>query len=476
MSARTVRGLTAVLVAGALLAGCGTRRSHEELLDAAATVAAPGPAGATGGTDGLGATGDLGATVTTAPAGAGTAGGDTIGTTGASTTGTAGTGGPAAPGGGTTAGTPASTPRGGDPITIGVVGTLSGPAGASLGSLAEGVQVWSRWINARGGLDGHQVKVVVADDSGDPSRHRALVQEFVEQRGVIAFVGNPEALTGAGSVQYLTGAGIPVIGSDGAGDWFYSSPTYFPQGPSGQSLLDSNAPLLAAEAVPKGLLKVGTISCVEVQVCRDGHNQARAGFAKVGMQVVYQAQASLGQPDFTAQCIAARDAGAQLLLVAMDANAVRAIALACARQRYRPTFAFSSGQVTANMAADPNLEGTFITANVAPWPSTASPSTRQFQEAMATYAPGRPVAGGHMQGWVSAKVLELAATGLPTKVAAADLLQRLGRINGDVLPELAGPLRYRPGAPAQRSICAFGVRIKGGNFVAADDLGRVCAG
>src|SRR3989442_467713 len=85
---------------------------------------------------------------------------------------------------------------------------------------------------------------------GPPARDRALVQEFVEQRKVIGFVGNPEALTGQGSVDYLTKAGIPVVGSEGAGQWFYESPTYFPQGSTGNALLQAGAYLAAVTNKP----------------------------------------------------------------------------------------------------------------------------------------------------------------------------------------------------------------------------------
>ena len=81
-------------------------------------------------------------------------------------------------------------------VVIGSVGTLSGPAGATIGQVATGVQVWARFINKRGGVRGHPVRLITQDDGGDPARHRAIVQDLVESRHVIAFVGNPEALTG----------------------------------------------------------------------------------------------------------------------------------------------------------------------------------------------------------------------------------------------------------------------------------------
>ena len=94
-------------------------------------------------------------------------------------------------------------------IVVGNVGTYSGPAGSSVADLPQGVQVWSRWVNDRGGVNGHPIKFVVADDGGDPARHRALVQQMVETQGAIALVGNGEVITGASSVEYLTAKGIP---------------------------------------------------------------------------------------------------------------------------------------------------------------------------------------------------------------------------------------------------------------------------
>ena len=78
-------------------------------------------------------------------------------------------------------------------LVIGSVGTLSGPVGAAVGQVTTGVQVWVRFINERGGVRGHRVRLVTADDGGDPARHRAIVQDLVENRHVIALVGNPEA-------------------------------------------------------------------------------------------------------------------------------------------------------------------------------------------------------------------------------------------------------------------------------------------
>ena len=360
------------------------------------------------------------------------------------------------------------------PIRIGTVGTMSGPAGASLKPQADGVRIWVRWINDHGGLNGHPVEHLVGDDGGDPSRHRALVQEFVEQRKVVAFVGNPEALTGQGSVDYLTKAGVPVVGSEGAGQWFYESPVYFPQGSTGNALLQAGAYLTAVLNKPKGITKVGLINCVEVQVCRDATNKAPAVFKKYGMEVVYTAQASLAQPDFTAECLNARQRGAQILSLGMDANSIRTIAQACIRQGYHPIFGWTAGSTVSAHATDPNLAGSQIASFVQGWPTSNTPRTREFQDAMAKYAPGLDVAGGHMLGWVSGKVLEAGAAHLPEVATPRALLEGLWALHGDVLPDLTGPLLFNPGKPATPTVCNYAVTIQSGKFVSAYNSQRAC--
>src|SRR5439155_15279522 len=73
---------------------------------------------------------------------------------------------------------------GGSPVLLATVGTYSGPVGGLFTNILSGAQVWMKDINARGGLNGHPVKIFVYDDGGDPARHRAQVQEAIKQRHI----------------------------------------------------------------------------------------------------------------------------------------------------------------------------------------------------------------------------------------------------------------------------------------------------
>ena len=451
-----------LLALGLVVAGCGTRRSHDELMlahqaGATTSIVQDGASAGPSATDGTAAPGT--ATEGTEDA---TAGGSTVTV-----------GGPTATGGGSP--TQKNTgPATGSTIRIGVVGTLSGPAGEAFAPMPQAVQVWARWINDHGGLNNHRVEVVVGDDGGDPARHRSIVQEFVEQKRVLAFVANPEALTGGGSVDYLNSVGVPVIGSENAGPWFNESPMHFPQGSHADALLQAGAAMVAQLMKDAGQTKVAVISCQEVQACRDQHDSAERLMDHHGIKVVYKAQVSLVQPDFTAECVGAQRAGAEVITIGLPANAIRSIARACARQGYHPTLGLTAGAVTGDMATDPNLQGARAYSSTVSWAASNTPLTAEFQLAMKTYAPRVIPGGGSILAWVSAKILELAGKDLPADPTSKDIVAALVKIHGDPLPDLTGPLLYNPGKPATRVACQFATVIQNNKWVPAKGGERVC--
>ena len=301
---RSVLILVAMMV---LVAACGSRRDHPS------ANAAGGPGGTTA-ADG-GAT-DGGPTGSADPSAVGTG-------PGGSASGSAG-------GGDGTAGADPNEPAG-SPVRIGLVGTLSGPVGATLIPIRVGVQTWVSDVNARGGVNGHKVELIVADDQADSAQHRALVQQLVEERGVVAFVGNPDGLTGAGSLAYINERKVPLVGGDLGATYAYDSPYYFPQASSGMALVQAAIASISTQTVDTGQTKVGFVSCAEVQVCRDSARVAEQLASHYGAELVYSGEVSLFQPDFTAECINARNAGAQVMGVVMDGNGVSRVAQSCAR-------------------------------------------------------------------------------------------------------------------------------------------------
>jgi branched-chain amino acid transport system substrate-binding protein len=361
------------------------------------------------------------------------------------------------------------------PIVIGSIGTYSGPLGSVLTEMVNAVQVWTRFINDRGGLNGHAVKLLIADDGGDPARHRAQVQDLVERQKVIAFVANGEAISGQGSISYLQEKRVPVIGSEGANDYFYENSMYFPQMPTGSALLKAFLASAAQQLVP-AKKKLATLVCREATACTVADRIWGAdGYAKShGFEVVYRGQASVAQPDFTAECLNAQRSGAEVVLILMDTNSVLRVANSCHRQAFNPTFAWGGNATSRTQPGTPGLDGGSIGATVFPWMVGDTPATAEFQGAMAQYQKGVAPTGSHTVGWVAAKLFERAAAAMPEPPSAAAVLEGLWKISNDDLGGLTYPLAFQRDKPAQPRVCWFNVRIAGGAFTAPAGARYTC--
>ncbi len=391
--------------------------------------------------------------------------------------GTGGTGGSGTTGGSTggTGGVGVTAAASGTPIRLGSVGTTSGPIGGALAPGVRAAQAWAAWVNANGGIAGHPVQLVVADDGGDPAKHRSLVQQFVEQRGVVAFLHTTAALSGQSAVSYLEGKKVPVIGSEGGSPWFLTSPVYFPQMPSDTRLASSFGNLMAALGKPKGFTKVAVVSCAEAQGCASA--TTAAGFTQAGLQIVYRARASLAQPDYTAPCLAAKNEGAQMLFVALDGQANQRLADNCAAVDFHPLLVHSAQSTTPAELKRPSMEGAYVGQSTAPWFSTGIPAVAEFDRVLRSYAPSVAADGSAIQGWVSARLLEAALRKAPDPTTSAGILEGLYAIRGDDLGGLTYPISFTRGASnnaGNMPACYWLVKVQRGAFVSPDGGARHC--
>jgi branched-chain amino acid transport system substrate-binding protein len=361
---------------------------------------------------------------------------------------------------------PGSSPSTGaalSPVKVGSIGPRSGVLGTVWNTAVDMTQAWAKHLNARGGLNGHPLDLAVGDDGGDPARHRALVQEFVERRGVIVFLNNFEVLGGAGSVDYLTQKRIPVIGSPLGDNYFYDNPIYFPQGTNGDLLWDSVLAGVAQTTVPKGKKKLATVYCSEVPACKNGAENLKRVAPKVGLDLVYTASASLVQPDYTAECLNASRAGAEIFFYFLEGASSRRLAGSCKRQGYEPTYATGIQAVSLDERTDPNFQGAVFPGPVFP-ASLDSPMTAEFRTVMARYLPKVEPHFLTTFSWVAAKVLERGAVKLSEPPTNESLLEGLWTIKNDDLGGITQPLTFDRNTGAARVVCWYTEVVEGGKL------------
>jgi branched-chain amino acid transport system substrate-binding protein len=350
---------------------------------------------------------------------------------------------------------------------------LSGPVGANLVGGIRAVQAWATWVNERGGVSCHRVEYIVRDDGGDPSRHQAMVRELVEEQHVIAFVQMPAVLSGQASVDYITKHRVPVIGTETGSYWVYESPMYFPQAPSADHTIGVAFAGVATVARGEAKQRVGILTCVESAICTRWRDLAPSYAERFGLKLVYNAQMSITQPDFTSQCQAAKDAGADFLGLAGDTNSLQRLARSCDRVGYHPHFATAGAGALAELADNPLMNGLVVGMNVVPW-TVDLPAVRTYREALAKYAPSVPLDASSITGWVSAKLFEEVTRQLPAEPTSKDILEGLWALKGTDLDGLTQPLTFRREQTAPSVFCYWNLVIDGGRYLSRDGGKRTC--
>jgi branched-chain amino acid transport system substrate-binding protein len=484
------------VAAGAALAvslsvvGCGSRVPLSKLL-AYSRNGTPGQAGAAaGGASDQGSASGLASGSTDGSSGSTSAasGGSSAGHASGSTGGNSGSGGGSSgvsgsnngssasggiqTGGGAGQAAGCSSPR--STINIGSVGELSGVFAPFLQPVVQGVAAFVAAVNATGGLNCHPLKYIQLDDGGDPSVNQSDTQRLVEQNHVIALVGAVAPLAGNASVAYITQHQIPVIGSEGGSPWFYQSPMYFPQITTNDPALGGFVSAGAAIGKPQGKTKLATITCIEVPSCSDLYGIAPSLAQRYGLTLVYRGQGSLTQPDFTSNCQAAQQAGAQLFALGMDTNSIERLLKACESIGYHPLYFTGGPLATPALAADSRAEGLIDVSFNIPFIQTNNPAVAAMQAAIKRFAPGVQPSTGTMAGWVAGTLLQTAAAHLSEPPTSQSLLQGLWSIKNNDLGGITGPLTFTQGQNAPPQVCFWTMQIHAGGFAPIGSPNRVC--
>jgi branched-chain amino acid transport system substrate-binding protein len=126
-------------------------------------------------------------------------------------------------GGGSPAAT--KTQAAGTPIKLGVLTSLTGAAASSFNTVEKGVKARLGLENASGGVNGHKLQYVMADDQSTGPGAVAAAQKLIQQDHVYGILENSSFF--AAAAPTTTKAGVPITGVsfDAGPEWFDKSAT-----------------------------------------------------------------------------------------------------------------------------------------------------------------------------------------------------------------------------------------------------------
>lgn len=362
------------------------------------------------------------------------------------------------------------------PFVIGNVGTYTGPLSTTFGGGNVAVDAWAKSVNASGGINGHPIKLILMDDKGDPATALADMHQLV-QDGVLAIVGAASAAD-AEWASYVEQAKLPVItGLQGSAD-YTNNPSLFLISTGGLGANWAEAHL--AKAV--GGTKAGIVICSEVPACKAVPNLIKPYLVTEGVALTLVQAVSATQPDYTAACLAAKQAGVDVIdMVTVEATWSR-FAQSCASVNYHPHWVLPGGY-DASLLKVAEFDGAALMQTDFPGfvdtPTvTSNPAVAQYLRALATYAPGvKPTQLGESgsAAWVSAKLFEVVARNLPGNPTSADVFAGLYALHNETLGGISpGPLNFPAGQPRPPINCAWALTIGNGTLSAPNGLTPIC--
>jgi branched-chain amino acid transport system substrate-binding protein len=351
------------------------------------------------------------------------------------------------------------------PYVLGVIASESGPLASTIGSMGPTVQAWGKWTNAHGGISGHKVVVDVVNDAGNPATALSGVKQLVEQDHIIALVNASGSETSFAA--YTKQAKLPVVGGLDGSTLYETNGNYFAQGPSEKTWNE----ILLQVAKKRGQTKIGGIYCAEVPACAGALQTTKALAAPLGMKLVSNSSASSTAADYTAQCLAAKQAGAQALDISAATQVQLNVATSCAKQNFRVPLLVGNIEFNNSWLKVPATDGSYGVMPVFPFTDSSSPATKAFQAAMSQYLPSvkssSTFGAENASAWVSGALFAAAAKAgdMGNTPSSAGILKGLYALKGSTLGGLSGPLSYVQGAdPNVNNKCAFQLAIANGKF------------
>ena len=346
------------------------------------------------------------------------------------------------------------------PVVIGDLCSCTGPEASTISQTTDVVNAWASAVNAKGGLDGHQVQIVVKDDGYNPATSLADAQALVEQDHVIAIFDNSDE--DQAWETYVQKAKVPVFGATES-DAGYQNPDFFPEG--GTFNYSDGAGAVAAHKA--GIKTEAILYCAEVAICQESTEESKALLPKLGMKLVYSTSISFAAPNYSAQCLAAKQSGAQSMAVGDASAIVTKVAENCATQGFKPIELSADGSVAIAWLGVPAMNGNIDVQGDIPW-FVHDGATDPMYAALNKYAPGVTTGPNFgevvVQSWAAGVLLQEAAAKLSATPTTTDIYNGLYALKGTTLGGLSAPITFHKGETASNP-CFFEMGIKDSKFV-----------
>lgn len=187
-----------------------------------------------------------------------------------------------------------------DSYVIGVSAAMTGPQAGTYAPVVDALKGYLDHVNSRGGVNGKQIRLVIQDNQGEPSKAAADAKKLVSQDKVLMMINTSLSSTYAPMVAESKRAGVPL---------FYAgavcpNETFPPADPlqfcstAFSASLDSQAAIHFVKTQSKEPVRIG-FAAMAIPVARAGIEHAETVAKAAGMTVVEKQITPPPAPDYT---------------------------------------------------------------------------------------------------------------------------------------------------------------------------------
>ncbi|HEY2333190.1 MAG TPA: ABC transporter substrate-binding protein, partial [Acidimicrobiales bacterium] len=297
------------------------------------------------------------------------------------------------------------------------------------------------------------------------------VKDMVENQHVIAIVGSIAGSTQQTWAPYVLSKRIPIVSGSLIDATWFTNPMFYPAGGS----VVTNIWGQMKSAAEAGVKKVGVVLCTEVAACAQAQPLFTKNATDVGMQMVYNALASQTQASYTAECLAAKNAGAEAV-----ANFTNVVVMArdCERQNYKPAWiSADQGPGITLIKQQPSLGNAVGSSEQWNCLDDTTPQAKDLYAALKQYHPEWGPGGKNRDLFASSvcttwaggmafkKAIENAAVASTATATNEDVIKGLSMFKAETLGGIAPPLTFSDGSkPNPQVTCTFLYKWSGTTF------------
>lgn len=198
-----------------------------------------------------------------------------------------------------------------DAYVVGVTAALTGPPASTYAPAVEALRIYIDGVNAKGGVNGKKINLVIQDDSAEPSKATANVKRLLTQDNAILIINASLSSTYGPVVAETKRAGVPLLFASGV-----CPKDVYPPADALQfcttayaATYDSRAALAFVQETAKAPVQLG-LAAMAIPLSRGEMEFAEKLAPSLGMKVVGLEVIPPPTPDYTPFATKLKDSGA----------------------------------------------------------------------------------------------------------------------------------------------------------------------